>query len=76
MKSVFTFTVKAPEGWTVISNAETPEPVPSGDNTATWSFPTTERMSTYITALVAGEYHTVHDTYSGAHGDIFNRCHG
>ena len=70
LKSVFTFTVTAPEGWTVISNAETPEPTPAGEGTATWSFPTTERMSTYITALVAGEYHTVYDTYSGAHGDI------
>ena len=45
LKSVFTFTVTAPEGWTVISNAETPEPVPAGDGAATWSFPTTERMS-------------------------------
>ena len=27
-------------------------------------------MSTYITALVAGEYHAVHDTYEGKHGDI------
>ena len=31
--------------------------------------PTTERMSTYITALVAGEYHEVRDTYEGRHGD-------
>ena len=70
LKSVFTFTVTAPEGWTVVSNAETPQPVPAGDGAATWSFPTTERISTYITALVAGEYHAVYDTYSGAHGDI------
>jgi aminopeptidase N len=70
LKSVFTFTVTAPEGWTVISNAATPEPVPAGDGKATWSFPTTERMSTYITALVAGEYHAVHDTYEGRHGTI------
>ncbi len=27
-------------------------------------------MSTYITALVAGEYHEVLDTYEGKHGDI------
>ena len=27
-------------------------------------------MSTYITALVAGEYHSVHRTYTGAHGEI------
>ena len=70
LKSVFTFTVTAPEGWAVVSNAETPEPVPAGEGTARWSFPTTERMSTYITALVAGEYHAHYDTYSGPHGDI------
>ena len=69
LKSVFTFTVTAPEHWTVISNAATPSPTPAGDGTATWSFPTTERMSTYITALVAGEYHAVHDIYAGPHGD-------
>ena len=27
-------------------------------------------MSTYITAIVAGEYHEVHHTYEGAHGTI------
>src|SRR5688572_29212673 len=43
LKSVFTFTVTAPEGWTVISNAETPKPALAGDGNATWSFPTTER---------------------------------
>jgi aminopeptidase N len=70
LKSEFTLSVTAPDGWKVISNAATPEPVAAGEGTATWSFPTTERMSTYITALVAGEYHAVHDTYSGPHGEI------
>jgi aminopeptidase N len=70
LKSVFTFTVTAPEGWTVISNAETPEPTPRGDGRATWSFPPTERISTYITALVAGEYHTDQATHEGPHGTI------
>ena len=32
--------------------------------------PPTEPMSTYITALVAGEYHEVRDNYEGAHGTI------
>ena len=27
-------------------------------------------MSTYITALIAGEYHEVQHTYAGKHGDI------
>jgi aminopeptidase N len=70
LKSVFTFTVTAPAGWKVVSNAPTPKPVAAGDGRETWVFPTTERMSTYITALVAGEYHEVMDSYSGKHGEI------
>ncbi len=70
LKSVFTFHVTAPEHWVVVSNAPTPSPEPLGDDAAVWHFPTTEKMSTYITALVAGEYHAVHDEYAGAHGTI------
>jgi aminopeptidase N len=70
LKSVFTFTVTAPSRWTVISNAPTPKPEEVGDGVARWRFPRTERMSTYITALVAGEYHSVYDTYEGKHGEI------
>jgi len=70
LKAVFTFNVKAPAHWKVISNSPTPAPVDGGDGTATWSFPTTERISTYITAIVAGEYHEVLDTYHGKHGEI------
>ncbi|HEX5772209.1 MAG TPA: aminopeptidase N, partial [Nocardioidaceae bacterium] len=70
LKATFTFTVTAPESWKVVSNAATPAPSPVGDGKAVWSFPTTERMSTYITALVAGEYHEVLDSFSGKHGEI------
>ncbi|GAB3249913.1 aminopeptidase N [Alteromonas gracilis] len=70
LKSVFTFTVTAPEGWAVVSNSPTPEPESLGEGRARWSFAPTERMSTYITALVAGEYHAVHDVYEGPHGTI------
>jgi aminopeptidase N len=70
LKAVFTFNVTAPSHWKVISNAPTPEPVAAAQGTSIWHFPTTERMSTYITALVAGEYHEHLDTYSGKHGDI------
>jgi aminopeptidase N len=58
LKATFRFTVKAPEGWTVISNSPTPEPV---DNV--WSFAPTPRISTYITALIVGPYHSVHSVY-------------
>ena len=70
LKAVFTFTVTAPEHWKVVSNAPTPEPVPLGDGKAVWRFPTTKRMSTYVTAVVAGEYHEVKDVYEGRHGTI------
>ena len=70
LKSVFNFTVTAPAGWKVVSNSATPVPVDAGAGTATWRFPPTERMSTYITALVAGEYHEVKHSYAGKHGEI------
>jgi aminopeptidase N len=58
LKATFQFTVKAPEGWTVISNSPTPEPQGS-----VWVFEPTPRISTYITALIVGPYHSVHSVY-------------
>ncbi|POX38381.1 aminopeptidase N [Streptomyces sp. Ru73] len=58
LKATFRFTVKAPEGWTVVSNSPTPEPK---DNV--WSFEPTPRISSYITALIVGPYHSVHSSY-------------
>ncbi|AMW10517.1 aminopeptidase N [Streptomyces qaidamensis] len=58
LKATFQFTVRAPEGWTVISNSPTPEPQ---DNV--WEFEPTPRISTYITALIVGPYHSVHSVY-------------
>ena len=70
LKAVFTFHVTAPDDWAVVSNSPTPEPVPAHDGAATWHFEPTKTMSTYITAIVAGHYHSVSDTYSGDHGEI------
>ncbi len=70
LKARFTFTVTAPEDWKVVSNSPTPSPSPAGAGKATWHFPTTQPMSTYITAIVAGEYHEVLDSYAGKHGEI------
>ncbi|WP_441249857.1 aminopeptidase N [Kitasatospora sp. McL0602] len=67
LKAAFTFTVTAPTGWVVVSNS--PTPVPAGDGTGTsndvqvWSFEPTGRISTYITALIAGPYVGVFDAY-------------
>ena len=61
LKGSFTFTVTVPEDWTVFSNSPTPEPVaataegaPAGSRT--FAFAPTERMSSYVTAIVAGPY--------------------
>jgi aminopeptidase N len=70
LKAPFTFTVTAPAGWKVVSNSPSPEPRDAGDGKAVWAFEPTRPMSTYITALVAGEYHEVRHTYAGKHGDI------
>ncbi|HEX6920724.1 MAG TPA: aminopeptidase N, partial [Actinomycetes bacterium] len=63
LKGTFTFTVTAPADWHVVSNSPTPEPEPAGPGVATWRFATTARMSSYITALVAGPYHRVDGEY-------------
>ena len=68
LKATFQLTVTAPAHWQVVSNSPTPKPESLGSDTAVWSFEPTPRMSTYITALVAGPYHVVRDEYSGPHG--------
>jgi aminopeptidase N len=70
LKAVFTFTVTAPSHWVVVSNAPTPAPQAVTEGRSVWQFPATERLSTYVTAVVAGEYHEVQDTYVGKHGEI------
>lgn len=69
LKGTYAFTVTTPAGWVVASNAATPT-AEEVDGNLVWRFPETQRMSTYITALVAGEYHSVSKTYQGAHGEI------
>lgn len=70
LKAPFTFRVAAPSHWKVVSNAPTPRPEDRGDGTALWTFPETKPMSTYITAIVAGEYYEVQDVYEGRYGTI------
>ncbi|WP_269303354.1 aminopeptidase N [Aeromicrobium sp. HA] len=70
LKAQFTFHVTAPAHWKVVSNSPTPEPVVLDGGSAVWHFEPTKTMSTYITALVAGDYHEVRDTYAGEYGQI------
>ncbi|MCI9889355.1 aminopeptidase N [Micrococcales bacterium 31B] len=68
LKAAFAFTVTAPAHWNVISNSPTPTPVPVSDAVATWSFTDTPRISSYITALIAGPYEGVRDELTSSDG--------
>ncbi|KTR42428.1 aminopeptidase N [Curtobacterium oceanosedimentum] len=67
LKAEFTFTVTAPSRWQVVSNSPTPEPHVDGE-VATWSFSPTAKISSYITALVAGPYEVVRDELTSRDG--------
>ncbi len=70
LKASFAFTVTAPAHWTVLSNEPVTATVPAGDDTATWTFAPTPRISSYITAICAGAYVGVHDSTTGRNGEI------
>ncbi|OAN33528.1 aminopeptidase N [Plantibacter sp. H53] len=68
LKATFTFTITAPAAWQVVSNSPTPEPAPAHDGAATWSFAPTQRISSYITAIVAGPYDVVRSELTSSDG--------
>ena len=71
IKGTFEFSVTAPEGWLVVSNTEAFEQPSSG--AGTWRFARTQRMSSYITAIVAGPYHVVRDRHNDIDLGIYCR---
>ncbi len=77
LKARFAFTVSAPAHWQVISNQPTPQPEQApeaanvnGIDVACWSFEATPRISSYITALVAGPYDVVRDDVQTRAGTV------
>ncbi|MDO4665790.1 MAG: aminopeptidase N [Actinomycetaceae bacterium] len=67
LKATFQFTVTVPQQWKVFSNAITPEPqVHEGG--WTYRFSPSEKISSYITAIVAGPYEGVTDSLVSADG--------
>lgn len=70
LKATFQFTVTAPSAWKVVSNSPTPEPTPADDGASTWSFAPTPRISSYITALVAGPYEATFSELTSASGRV------
>jgi len=70
LKAAFTFHVLVPSDWVVISNQPAPKPSPAGPGRAAWHFPATPRISTYLTAVVAGEYHVLTDSHTTPAGQV------
>ena len=68
LKATFAFAVVAPADWVVLSNEPTPEPTPVREDVARWQFRPTPRLSTYVTAIIAGEYALVQQTYKTRRG--------
>ncbi|MCT2339630.1 aminopeptidase N [Corynebacterium sp. p3-SID1056] len=64
IKATYDIHVTAPERYTVVLN----EPATRESNT--WSAKVDYPLSTYLIAVIAGEYEHVTDTYSDAHGEI------
>jgi aminopeptidase N len=65
LKAPFRLSVQAPADWVAASNGAVLKQ-PDAGSEGRWVFEPTPPVSTYITALVAGPYHSVHDR----HGDI------
>ncbi len=61
LKASFAISVGAPQPWTVISNTRRKQP--AGSDSARWDFETTKLLSSYLIAVVAGPYHSVHDRH-------------
>ncbi|MEU6216059.1 aminopeptidase N [Streptomyces sp. NPDC047022] len=60
LKAAFDLTVKAPQGWSVLANGITTH---HGDGT--WHAATTPLISTYLVAIAAGPWHSLHTEHRG-----------
>ena len=64
LKATFTLTVTTPGHWQAVSNNPVESKVAKGE-LVEWTFKTTPRIPTYLDALIAGPYSSVHDVYKG-----------
>ena len=70
LKATFSFNITAPSYWKVVSNSPTPEPHELREGVSVWNFAPTPRISSYITALVAGPYVEVNDQLVSSSGKV------
>jgi aminopeptidase N len=64
LKATFTLTVTTPGHWQAVSNNPVESKTTKGE-LVEWKFTTTPRIATYLDALIAGPYSSVHDVYKG-----------
>jgi aminopeptidase N len=64
LKATFTLNVTTPGHWEAVSNNPVESKTVKGEFVE-WKFSTTPRISTYLDALIAGPYSSVHDVYKG-----------
>jgi aminopeptidase N len=74
LKAVFALTVTTPADWQVVSNSIVADTGAGPGGARTVRFAATPRISTYITALVAGPYHCVTDEHDGIPLGIYCRA--
>jgi aminopeptidase N len=74
LKATFTLQVTAPSGWEVVSNAAVAAVTDGPGGATTVQFGSTPRLSTYVTALVAGPYHKVTDRHDGIDLGVYCRA--
>jgi aminopeptidase N len=70
LKATFSFNITAPAYWKVVSNSPTPEPHELREGVSVWDFEPTPRISSYITALIAGPYVELNDQLSSSSGEV------
>ena len=70
LKANFHFSVIAPENWKVVSNQAASSVEDLSEGKAKWTFAPTPKISSYITALIAGPYTEVRSELTSTDGRI------
>ena len=73
LKANVTFHATVPDGWQVVSNSKRAHTTRHENGSTTVHFVPTPRISTYISAIVAGPYHVVRDHHDGIDLGVYCR---
>jgi aminopeptidase N len=70
LKARFAISVVAPQDWEVVSNGQVLDREPAGEGFLRTRFSETEPISTYLSAVVAGDYVSVRSSYQALAGEL------